>query len=479
MLRHLWIDAAAESLLSRFQPGTLAAVLRTWNRLVQWQLETAGTIGQFTDVLLRQFLTAQAGRGRTVPGTAYRHLHWLHEHLKVRLPLDSPVLQDFTSTDAHTWPSQVEVLLPQAWRHLMELAVSSQPSLALAAGLVVRFAVSGLRFKHTARATLEPDLSSSRTSVWKISQGKDGMPFAVAVPTYVEPGLPLLSRVQSEVARKLGVGTPFLPDMWFDAAGHVMLRSAPAQYSRFQAFMRSLLQLPPLSLTEQAASNVSTRSFRRFLPSVADALQLSDSDRLCLGNWADGHRLPLPVRYSSERLESAAQARRLCLASVHHLLKHAPRCDSWSSLRAVAPHLDRLRNIIATSSWGPGIPSVPPPELVESSPVPTEVASDSEDSISPSSDASSAHLPASASDVSTDPESLFLVCPAKGLWHISKEPQCLTPLCSSRVFQQRGIQWATGLTAALLIHGRFCAPCLLKLSSDTRRIILSHATPRG
>lgn len=54
--------------------------------------------------------------------------------------------------------------------------------------------------------------------------------------------------------------------------------------------------------------------------------------------------------YSSERLESAAQARRLYLASVHHLLKHVLRPESWSSLRAVAPHFDRLRTLIATSS---------------------------------------------------------------------------------------------------------------------------------
>ena len=52
----------------------------------------------------------------------------------------------------------------------------------------------------------------------------------------------------------------------------MVLRSAPADYSRFQAFARSLLHLPPLSLTEHAASTFSTRSFRRFLPTVADAL---------------------------------------------------------------------------------------------------------------------------------------------------------------------------------------------------------------
>ena len=88
-----------------------------------------------------------------------------------------------------------------------------------------------------------------------------------------------LCHVHSEFGRRVGAGTPFLPDMRFEA-GSVMFRSAPALYSRFQAFMRSLLQLPPLSLDEQAASNFSTRSFWRFLPTVADALQLCNSGLL-------------------------------------------------------------------------------------------------------------------------------------------------------------------------------------------------------
>ena len=54
--REVWIATTAESLLARFQPGTLAAVLRTWNRLVQWQLETEAVLGPVSDVLLHQFL---------------------------------------------------------------------------------------------------------------------------------------------------------------------------------------------------------------------------------------------------------------------------------------------------------------------------------------------------------------------------------------------------------------------------------------
>ena len=475
--REVWITTTAESLLARFQPGTLAAVLRTWNRLVQWQLETEAALGPVSDVLLHQFLQAQGRRGRTVPASVYNHLRWLTDNLKVSFPLDSPMLKDFTAASGATttWPTQVKTLSAQVWRHLLQLATSSSTSsLALAAGLVIRFAVSGLRFKHCARASFEPELSSIRTGVWKVSHGKDGMPFAVALPMYVEPGHPLLSHVQARVRAILGVGTPFLPDMWFDAQGSVVLRSAPADYPRFQAFARSLLHLPPLSLTEHAASTFSTRSFRRFLPTVADALQLCDSDRLCLGNWSDGRKLPLPVRYSSERLESAAQVRRLCLASVHHLLKHAPLCDSWSGLRAVAPHVARLRSNIATSSWGPGVRAIPEPDLVESSPVSTERASSSGGSDSPSSDASTEYLLAPAGDAPTDPESVCFVCPAKGLWHAAAEPQSLTPLCSSRVFRQQGIVWATGLTAALDLHGKFCAPCLLKVAP---RNSASHPVP--
>ena len=130
-----------------------------------------------------------------------------------------------------------------------------------------------------------------------------------------------------------------LPDCYFNSAGEVRVASVPCPYHRFQAFFRSLLTLPPLALSADEASNFSTYSMCRFLPSMADSLQLFDSERNCLGNWQDGARLPLNVRYSAERLETAAGVRRLCLAAIAHLLKHVTNPPTWLRLRGVLPHV--------------------------------------------------------------------------------------------------------------------------------------------
>ena len=98
----------------------------------------------------------------------------------------------------------------------------------------------------------------------------------------------LWSQVQAALHGTLGVNAPFVPDMYFGTGGLPVFENRAFSYSRFQDFFRFLLRLPPLGLSQQQACSFSTRSMRRFLPSIADSLQLADSDRLCLGNWSDG-----------------------------------------------------------------------------------------------------------------------------------------------------------------------------------------------
>ena len=343
----------------------------------------------------------------------------------------------------------------------------------------MRFVVSGLRFKHTKTALFDAALSSARTHAWRVPEGKDGHPFAFSLPTFLVPEVPLFSQVQATLHGTLGVNAPFVPDMYFGTGGLPVFENRAFSYSRFQDFFRSLLRLPPLGLSQEQACSFSTRSMRRFLPSIADSLQLADSDRLCLGNWSDGRKLPMPVRYSSERLESAAQARRLCLAALHHLFKHIPQPGSWLRIRAVAQLLNVLKRLTTSKLWGQGTEELPPP-IVPSSPegVPTDRPSSDEES---SSGTSSSHSSIKRSPVSSfvwpeSAEQLHFVRPAQGMWHVTEEQQSFLGVCTSRVFKQAGSVWANGLTAALQTHGRFCAPCLLRLPPGLRVDVQSQST---
>ena len=255
-----------------------------------------------------------------------------------------------------------------------------------------------------------------------------------------------------------------MPDCYFNSAGEVRVASVPCPYHRFQAFFRSLLTLPPLALSADEASNFSTYSMRRFLPSMADSLQLFDSERNCLGNWQDGARLSLNVRYSAERLETAAGIRRLCLAAIAHFLKHVTNPPTWLRLRGVLPHVQSLRQIVASSeSWGPGTEAVPGPKEEPRSP--TERMSSSSDSSSsqPSSDESCHVL-----DIPQSVEDLIFVRPQHGMWHVTAERDSLTPSCCAKSFRPKGVRWAHGHTAALENPGRFCSLCLARLPESMR-----------
>ena len=339
-----WVAAMAASLAGRFERATLDAAYRLWKRLLQWIHDAPLPLACPAPAHLRQFLVAQQPRGRTVPAAAFRQLQWFEQHLGVPFCTASPVLADFGANRPSTLPQQTQVISLLVWRHL--LALASQPkdewtARRLAAALVLRYIVSGLRFKHTKRAQHVLELSSSRSMTWKVSKGKDGQPFAVSLPTHVQPNQPLFTDLQVELLRRFGETVPFMPDCLFEH-GEICIYPVPATYSRFQQFVRSLLRLPRLSLADSESDQYSTYSFRRFLPSVADTLNLSDADRNCLGNWQDGQRLPLNVRYSSEKLESAASVWRLCLAALHHLLKHDEN-PSLLKLRGVLSHVPPLR----------------------------------------------------------------------------------------------------------------------------------------
>lgn len=197
---------------------------------------------------------------------------------------------------------------------------------------------------------------------------------------------------------------------------------------------------------------------------MADCLQLSDAERNCLGNWQDGARLPLAVRYSAERLETAAGVRRLCLAAMRHLLQHVAD-PSWSRLRAVVPHLPQLRRLCEESElWGLGTAPVPPPEPRS----PTECVSSSNDSSkSPSSDESWAPR------FSHDVEGLIFVRPSHGMWHVTEEYGSYTPHCCAKTFRPKGVRWARGHTETLNEPAKFCGPCLLRLPERMRVQILA------
>ena len=193
---------------------------------------------------LRQFLLDQRPRGRAVPGTASRPLQRMEQHLGVPFCTSSLVLDDLSAKKIPTLPQQAQELSLTVWRHFVILDTvpkSEWTKLRLASALVFRHIVSGCRFEHTKKAEYGADLSPGRSMAWKVLKGKDGQPFAVSLPTHVQPHLPLFTDLHSEIVRRFGDTSLFMPGC-FCGPGIFPL---PASYPRFQQFVRSLMCLFP------------------------------------------------------------------------------------------------------------------------------------------------------------------------------------------------------------------------------------------
>ena len=166
-----------------------------------------------------------------MPTAMLRQFLFFQERLQVPFQARSPLLRDFMVQKIAALPSQADILTPAVWKHLLALCSTEQhgwTGLQLSAALVLRYAVTGLRYKHTKRTVFSPELSSSRAFVWKVTKGKDGQPFAVSLPSHVAPKWPLFQHLHYELRNWLGETAPFMPDSlrtmgrcaWMSARAH-------------------------------------------------------------------------------------------------------------------------------------------------------------------------------------------------------------------------------------------------------------------
>ena len=68
------------------------------------------------------------------------------------------------------------------------------------------------------------------------------------------------------------------------------VRPKRISYGRYVAAVKYLMQMPPLSMSAQQAAHFVTYCGRRFMPSVAGTLQMSEAEAGTLGNWSSGRR---------------------------------------------------------------------------------------------------------------------------------------------------------------------------------------------
>ena len=357
-----WRQAFSTTIAARFEIGSVRAAWRAWRRWLTHAHKHAPSASPYkpSSVMLHTWLSACGEAGPTVACSLYYSMCWLRTHCGLTgLPLDSPLIASFRAPAAGHVAEQAPALCLKSFRKLVELARPLSSGRSIAAALVLRWLTSGLRHAHAVRASHCVSRSTERQLVLKIARGKSQQraAFFVAVPWYLSAKDKFFARLQDVLEQKMGTESAnaiFLPDIASHGSGWQIV-AAPLPISRAQTVIRDLLGSASHENSEQT---ITTYALRRFLPTVAESLLLTESERSSLGNWVDRvssvgqgrQREPMHVRYSDSRLEESANVKRVLLQA---LSSQKARSASYiQELSQLVGQVADYRLAVRDTSWG-------------------------------------------------------------------------------------------------------------------------------
>ena len=181
-----------DSLARVHGPSSMGNATRAWTRMRSFMInqtqENAAAPEIPSAVLVKQCLVKHEHRGPTVPQNLLKGLVFCRDHLGVPLLLDDCILDPFRGKPKAHEEIQREVLSLSAWKHLRNIAAGPiDKTVVIATRSILRMLVSSLRMAHAVRAGLRRGNCTDRMQVWRISKGKDGLPFLIATPTHMGP----------------------------------------------------------------------------------------------------------------------------------------------------------------------------------------------------------------------------------------------------------------------------------------------------
>ena len=472
-----------------FEHRTLQKAGAAWKRWSGWQKGQSKQDTPFepTPVLLSAFFKAISKRGPTAAQGVFTSFEWLRKHAGLELlPLKASVVEHYRHPHAGHLPAQQPPLSITGFGALLgKLQGDASPWVKCAAALVLRVTLSGLRLAHVARASKVEADSTPRTAVWRIRRGKgsDRGGFKTATPTHVAPGLCLDTLISSLGPDKAEFMDYLLPDLRIGEDG----LEGKCSFVEGRMTRSKFLDIASWLLQDIESTKVTGYTFRRFLPTAADALQFSLERRQCLGNWVDAvadksgqkAKEPMAVRYSQVRLENTAQLKRVCAAAVTHVYSWTRQEEdqaTWEQVSGCVKSLPTLEENTRRSKWGTHQISgdsgaVPPAAQIE-------VSSDEESSSSSgTSTSSSSSTDGTDDDHHAPPPHPMLkmvrwIAPSRSKRvHIQRttdmpvEEQSVMPLCRARPYAAAYTS-GTGIEGASKLGYPWCGTCLRMLEQE-------------
>ncbi len=115
----------------------------------------------------------------------------------------------------------------------------------------------------------------------------------------------------------------------------------PLTIQRYQQDLRSI----QCENTGVESSLFSTYSLRRVLPTIANIMRSSDTEKDAIGDWRDsGKAQPMAVQYADDRVNTAAAAKWKHPAMVVEAVKVCQSAVSWTEFKAITRRDDFTPN---------------------------------------------------------------------------------------------------------------------------------------
>ena len=279
--------------LSTARLGHLVSSFRRWLRFCQ---EAAWDPRSPKPFQLASFLHSVSRGGPTAAASMHAALKWFATHTGANFDLAHPLVAPFRfHASAHT-SRQAPELEPWEMVNLMFLFFKAQGTHKLLIGWLLQSAAGCIRWEHIQRSAFVA--KHGQWMEFRCSQGKSRRQGARPAYTWALPelcwrGQSLLALLSDYFTHEALPTAAFLvpgldlqaEDLWEISPDTALKIDRPMSRGRFLEVFRGALT--QCGLAVQAAKGATYNRLRRFLPTLANVVELDDTDAQAVGNWTD------------------------------------------------------------------------------------------------------------------------------------------------------------------------------------------------
>lgn len=500
---------ASSSRLSGARLGALVSSFKRWKRFCQVKTYD---VRSPTPLMVAEFLQEVAVGGPTAAASMHATLKWYASAFGAHFHVDHYVVRPYRFHAVTHTGRQAPELEPWEFINLCLLMTQARGTHKVLLAFMVMAAVGCIRYEHFQRSSLVE--KHTKYLEFRCCQGKSRKrgarpSYAWALPQVVFQGQSLMSTLWDFYQHELPDTTFLFPatqlapdDLWELTELTPFVPNRKMSRSRFLEYFRGALMSGGTE-TELAQTSTYNR-LRRFLPTLANTMELSTLELQAIGSWMEipegGGRDPqrqkgkaalsMGLHYASSKVLRSAQVKQRCVDRLLHLFyrkrgelaltEKGLLCrDAWTWQEFAASHQLVPEEVVPppldVEELRKAEVELPVTEAAVEQPVPAESVPPAEGDGYSSSSVDSDSTSSSASDESAAGEDLVGVMPddtaaADMAWmqqgkklHVIRE-ECdgrPAPWCRDMPFRQDPALRGQGFT--MTSREEFCQRCLARM----------------